>query len=929
MERPMCKFNINNFGNHNRSGMVMRTLNDVFVMIMVVMFVMPGYVAVGQEKQKSKMIDDYTLQETLHSGNIGIENNAMSQPATTVSKAKFLSHFNSAVYLTFPESRENSIRLLDDIPQIWTKRKREDLTAFSAKAQPNEYFVFQVGVYAVRQTLQKIKVEYADLTGNIVIPASAFTCFNLEGIDDAGQHFTKEVNVSRGHVQPLWFGVHFPKEAKGRFEGHITVSAANVPPTVIKLHFDANGAVLKDQGFDDDWRLSRLAWLNSTIARNDSITNGYTPVILNKHVINILGRQIKLSDSGLPLEINSFFGSDNEHLEQTSKPILSDGVRFIVEDINGKIITLKPDKLLFHQVTPAKVEWSVTHKAKDLALIVTAYAEFDGFMNYRLKLTAKNNITVKDIRLEVPMQTGLSKYMMGMNKEGGLRPDIWHWKWDVKSKSQDAVWVGSVNGGLRIKLKGANYHRQLVNVYYEFDQLNLPDSWGNGEKGGVDISTQENRTLLKAYSGERTMKKGDQLSYDFELLVTPVKLISKNIQFGDRYYHNSKTDVSAGYIEEAEKSGANIINIHHRKDINPFINYPYMSQNVPPLQHFINQAHADSIRVKVYYTTRELTVNTPEIWAMRSLDGEIIFPGPGKDAKTVINPNGPDQWLTDNFKDNFIPAWKTTFTEGPYKGRQDLSVITTPDSRLNNFYLEGLNWMCKKLGIDGVYIDDSALDHITMQRARKILDKWRPEARIDLHSWNHFNNMAGFACSLNLYMDLFPYIDLLWIGEGRDYNLAPDYWLVEISGIPFGLTSQMLQDGGNRWRGMVFGMTNRLGWYGPTPEYIWKFWDQTAIRDMDMLGFWDQNCPVHAVNPNIVTTVFKGDQKSIIAVANWSDKEQNATLTFDWKKFGLDPDAVSADIPFIKEYQDAVPFHDNDTLQIPGGKGYLIVLEKY
>jgi len=60
-------------------------------------------------------------------------------------------------------------------------------------------------------------------------------------------------------------------------------------------------------------------------------------------------------------------------------------------------------------------------------------------------------------------------------------------------------------------------------------------------------------------------------------------------------------------------------------------------------------------------------------------------------------------------------------------------------------------------------------------RARKIIDKSCPEGRMDLHSWNHFNKLAGFTNCLNLYMDLLPYFDQVWIGEGRDYNRMPDY----------------------------------------------------------------------------------------------------------------------------------------------------------
>jgi hypothetical protein len=171
---------------------------------------------------------------------------------------------------------------------------------------------------------------------------------------------------------------------------------------------------------------------------------------------------------------------------------------------------------------------------------------------------------------------------------------------------------------------------------------------------------------------------------------------------------------------------------------------------------------------------------------MRSFGNEIILDGPGAKARTLVNPKGVHPWLAQNFKDHFMPGWVATFTHGKYKGRQDLAVLTAPDSRMNNFYLEGLDWMCKKLSIDGLYLDDLALDRETMKRARKILDRERPGSRIDMHTWNHYNEYGKFASSLNVYMDELPYIDQLWIGEARNYDLAPDYWLVEISGIPFG-----------------------------------------------------------------------------------------------------------------------------------------------
>ena len=62
---------------------------------------------------------------------------------------------------------------------------------------------------------------------------------------------------------------------------------------------------------------------------------------------------------------------------------------------------------------------------------------------------------------------------------------------------------------------------------------------------------------------------------------------------------------------------------------------------------------------------------------------------------------------------------------------------------------------------------------------------------------------CALACPFGtIYMELLPYIDRLWLGEGFNANHAAwDFWLVEMSGLPFGLMGEMLQDGGNPWRG--------------------------------------------------------------------------------------------------------------------------------
>ena len=137
----------------------------------------------------------------------------------------------------------------------------------------------------------------------------------------------------------------------------------------------------------------------------------------------------------------------------------------------------------------------------------------------------------------------------------------------------------------------------------------------------------------------------------------------------------------------------------------------------------------------------------------------------------------------------------------------------------------------------------------------------------------------------------------------------------------------MLQDGGNPWRGMVYGMTNRAGWTGAWPDHIWSFWDKYDIKDKKMIGYWDADNPVTCDNDSIKLTVYKGAKESIISVANFSSTDQLCSLHIDFQKMGYIVSKCSFTIPGIEGFQNARQLPTLDHLKISGGKGYLLVLD--
>jgi hypothetical protein len=314
------------------------------------------------------------------------------------------------------------------------------------------------------------------------------------------------------------------------------------------------------------------------------------------------------------------------------------------------------------------------------------------------------------------------------------------------------------------------------------------------------------------------------------------------------------------------------------------------------------------MKVKIYDTVRELTSRAPELFALLSLGDEIIARGPG----------GGPSWLQEHIDTPYIPGWYVPELH-------DAALVTTGTSRWHNFYVEGLRWLVENVGIDGLYLDDIAFDRTTMKRVRKVLLRGNPGALIDVHSANQFNPRDGFANSANLYLEHFPFIDRLWFGEYFDYNSPPDLWLVEMSGIPYGLMGEMLQDGGNRWRGMIYGMTNRLPWAGD-PRPIWHFWDEYDIANKEMIGYWVPGAPVTTGRGDILATTYRGKGQTLVALASWAKDASTTTLQIDWRALGIDPAKATVNAPAIDKFQEARSFKVGEAIPVEPGKGWLLVI---
>ena len=815
--------------------------------------------------------------------------------ATSNETARLLKEHPGEKYILFTEDRKFPIRMTTDIPYKWIADDRHDF--FNGQADKGEYYVFQLGVWAARSNVENLHVDFSALTNKATgeqIPASSFTCFNTEGTDVTGTVFEKNCSVDKGKVQALWVGTQLPEHlSAGTYQGTVTVSAANAESKTVQVSLNVSENVIANHGDNEPWRHSRLRWLNSQIGFDDEVIAPYTPLVMKDKTISCLGREIKLSDLGLPEHITSYFketmtgiGTNGRSVLAAPMELAADGGAW--ENLNFEITKHKQ----------GAIAWKALNQNSRFLMDLEGEMESDGNIAYKVTLVAREDASVDDVALRTHLASGVGRYMMGLGEKGGYCPNDLRWKWDVE-KNQDAVWVGDVNAGIQIRLYDNKYERPLNTNFYHQKPLHMPVSWCNAGNGGIDIHNAADGTRINAYSGKRSVKKGDRLYYYFNLALTPFRPIDTDKQWRERYHHNYE------FLDGIQKRGANVINIHHANAINPFINYPFL--RTKEMKAYIDGAHARDMKVKIYNTVRELSNSCVEMFALRSLGNEIFSEGPG----------GGFSWLQEHLDQNYIGAWFVP-------GLKDAAIVNSGISRWHNYYLEGLDWLMKNVGIDGLYIDDLAFDRMTMKRIRKVMNRTNPGAMIDLHSANQYNPKDGFANSANLYLEHFPYLDRLWFGEYFNYDFPPEFWLVEVSGIPYGLMGEMLEGGGNPWRGMLYGMTGRSPRVDNGP--LWKLWDSFGMQNSEMIGYWVKDNPVKTGSEKTLATVYShmGD-KALISLATWEDTDAKVKLSIDWAKLGLDPSKVTLHAPAIENFQQETTWKPSDEIVVPKGKGLLII----
>lgn len=187
---------------------------------------------------------------------------AQERTATEDEKKAFLDSHGGDCYV-FPEDRRRPIRERTALPVHWIRR---ELTPYvEGMTGRNEYFTFQLGVFAARKDLRNTHVIFDDLLdkNGYRIPASRLAWFTTDSNASSGKPLHKELHTSAGSILPLWIGVDIPAGIHpGSYAGSIEVRSDGVREEVLLLRLIVSDTLFIDRGDGEPWRHSRLRFRN-------------------------------------------------------------------------------------------------------------------------------------------------------------------------------------------------------------------------------------------------------------------------------------------------------------------------------------------------------------------------------------------------------------------------------------------------------------------------------------------------------------------------------------------------------------------------------------------------------------------------------------------------------------------------------------------
>ena len=774
---------------------------------------------------------------------------------------------------------------------------------FEFSCSRHEYFVIQLVIDPL-YSRRGVSVTTGDL-----IPASGgksiercVTCFNTSGVLPNGEKYTKTFNLTKGVLQPLYFGVNFIKADNDEYSTYVSVGDKR-----LKLKFRLNDELVFNMGTTDSGRLSRLKWLDSSAYRDKRPLKRFEELIVDKNVVRLTGKAVTFGNDGFIEQVDSYFDGSNSLTKEPVKQLFARPMEFVCEGQKFKYNKLRI------QSRSGAASLSADGKSEKLRIDVSATVLYEGSVRYEIELNAEKNAVVNDASLY--MYFASAGYVAGLGEEGGKYKDI-SFCWENKTAS-DSLFVGDVNCGARIRFtEGEDKPLAPMNLYSPSKRVKPENTWANFNKGGVELYRDETSgaAVLRAYTGQLVFRTGASMKFRFTLHLTPFKPIDLSKTLAARVAESDIEPSYASLINRASADAAGYVSASAHGEANPYRNYPF--DKFRELEALALEAHKRKMGLTVAFDTGSMSVHARETFALKSMGDEIIYRRPGKTGENALT----------SILGGGVVICEDTASAG---GERDISYLTVPGSRTDNFFVEGVKFLTTRTAADGVTLMNTPILRDTAERAAKCIERTAGKRGMtELGFSSRYNRENGFLSALTAYADILPFMTRIYAAGGFSEKLSCDAELMEMSGIPFGLNADSPENWGIM-RSLAFAMLPR---YGKDETVSLALGDiQRVFKDFDIAnaklrGFWDKENPVRVDTSSVLATSYINGKDMLVVLYNTSDKAVSFEVGVE-NKLGFTTVGKKLRAPAIEGLQRAKRVNIGKPMRLRAHSGMMFVVK--
>jgi hypothetical protein len=224
-----------------------------------------------------------------------------------------------------------------------------------------------------------------------------------------------------------------------------------------------------------------------------------TPIRIREDTLDLSGQQWQLDPQGLPGQIRVFYLPGRKKPPSMPTDLLAETIHFhFTRQSDGKDIHWLGSELNFTVRMPDSVRWQAINRSDEMQMQVDGSLSSDGWMSYTVKMTAFQDLVLKDITLHIPFQKEFGKYMKGLGVDGKLPDSTVVWKWNGPAGRQAETLIGNDSTALLFQLSC---------------------SCGDQLTGGIAVGIKGRSLLLNNYCGGSNIRKGETLYYRFQLQI--------------------------------------------------------------------------------------------------------------------------------------------------------------------------------------------------------------------------------------------------------------------------------------------------------------------------------------------------------------------------------------------------------------------------